>query len=239
MSYVDCRSGGGHLTVAKSVDPEAASAASGIFGHGIFEWGDLPISVIEILLGPLLAVLVAVGVALFAWLRQLHVMRRRATFDYITNHLLPPTWLEQHNKAIGALKTQLATKEQCSSLAKRWSDSELEPSDFKLLDAVLPHLNHLEFAAIGLRWRTQALNRRIYASAWGIPFIQTWQRAETLLHAMHATERGEDFLRSFHTVAQSWSFRRIARWDDKYSVPEAKPTPDPELRDCRPAEELV
>ena len=195
---------------------EVANAASGTFGAGVFRWGELPIPVVDTFLGPLLVIVVA----LLAWARQMYVLRRRATFDYITNHLLDPNWLSQHNAAIVALKGHLSTEEQCEPIARRWSDSKLTEVDMQLLGPVLTHLNHLEFAAIGLHPRTRTLDRRLYAAAWGIPFIQTWQRAEQFIKAMHCTERGSDFLCNFHGVAKSRSFRRIARWNSKYSVPE-------------------
>ena len=205
------------MTVVNNVSKEAANAASGTFEAALFQWGNLPIPVIDTFLGPLLIIVAA----LLAWARQMHVMRRRATFDYITNHLLDPKWLDQHNAAIIALKNCLSSEELCKPIAKRWSDSKLTDDDRDLLGPVLTYLNHLEFAAIGLHAGTRTLDQKLYAAAWGIPFIQAWQRAEHFIKAMHDTPRGDDFLCNFHDVAQSPSFRRVARWHDKYSAPSA------------------
>ena len=87
-----------------------------------------------------------------------------------------------------------------------------------VLGAVFPFLNHLEFAAIGLRFRTGAIDRRVYADAWGITFIQAWERAKPFIDAMHKTDRGRELLRNFEAVATSRRFRKIARWREEYSV---------------------
>ena len=209
-SYVHRRLRGDHLKIDPLHAQEAAKAASCTFWGGHFTWG-FPVEALDIL-----APFLVVGVGLLAWRVQAWVLKRRTAFDYITT-LLASDWLEIHRKAIVELKKR-PRKSDWTGTAKRWDALALDEEDGKVIGAVFPLLNQLEFAAIGLRFWTRTMDRRFYARAFGIGFIQAWERAEPLIEAMRETDRGRPLFRNFDIVARSRSFRRMARWKPEYSV---------------------
>ena len=110
----------------------------------------------------------------------------------------------------------------------RWSERTLSKEQRAGAAALINWLNRKEFVAIAIRRRT--MSRRLYASWWGIEYVEEWNQAADLIQAMINSPRGDALLYEyFEKVATSLRFLRHAKWpcdkEVKKLVRSAKPQP--------------
>ena len=140
-------------------------------------------------IAPLLASIVGAIAGSVATWRYLHRSAKKVTLDFVATYELHSA--QPAIFAIAYLRN--LSPEDCESLAKRWSNSEIEKSEIDSIANVASWLNLMELVSVGVL--NKSLHRKTYFDCVGEQqFKQRWNIARPFVSAIRREDLGEDYL---------------------------------------------